>query len=77
MHLLDNDAIYFDSFGVEHVPKEIRLSIGNKNMQTNIFRAKANNSIMCGYFRTGFVDYMIAARKNVLPYDFKNYIKKQ
>ena len=39
---------------------------------------------MYGYFCIGFIDYMIAARKNVLPYDFKkndkiilNYIKKQ
>ena len=29
---------YFDSFGVEHVPKEIRKSIENKNIRTNIYR---------------------------------------
>ena len=24
---------YFDSFGVEHIPKEIRKSVGNKNVE--------------------------------------------
>ena len=31
----NNDAAYFDSFGVEHIPKEIRTLIGNKNITTN------------------------------------------
>ena len=35
--------IYFDSFGVEHVPKEIEKFIGHKNIKTNIFRIQANN----------------------------------
>ena len=30
------NVIYFDSFGVEHIPKEIRKFIGNKNITTNI-----------------------------------------
>ena len=30
------NVIYFDSFGVEHTPKEIRKFIGNKNITTNI-----------------------------------------
>ena len=34
----NNDAIYFDSCGVEHVPKEIKKFIENKNITTNIFR---------------------------------------
>ena len=50
LYLLNNDAIYFDSFGVEHVPKELGHFIGNKNIETNIYRIQANNSIMCGYF---------------------------
>ena len=29
----NNDVIYFDSFGVEHVPKEIKAFIGNKNIK--------------------------------------------
>ena len=32
-----NEIVYFDSFGVEHVPKEIKEFIGNKNIKANIF----------------------------------------
>ena len=50
--------MYFDSFGVEHIPKEIKKFIGNKNIITNIDRIQAYDSIMCGYFCTGFIDFM-------------------
>ena len=36
-YLQDNDVTYFDSFGVEHIPKEIKIFIGNKCIKTNIF----------------------------------------
>ena len=49
---------YFDSFGVEHIPKEIIKFIGNKKIITNIFRMQAYDSIMCGYFCTGFINFM-------------------
>ena len=45
-----NEIAYFDSFGVEHVPEEIKEFILNKNIETNFFRVQANNSVMCGYF---------------------------
>ena len=45
-----NEIVYFDSFGVEHVPEETKKFIGNRNIRANIFRVQANNSIMCGYF---------------------------
>ena len=32
-----NDFIYFDSFGVEHIPKEIKKFISNKNIKVSIF----------------------------------------
>ena len=49
---------YFDSFGVENIPKEIMKFIGNKNKITNIFRIRAYDSIMCGYFCIGFINFM-------------------
>ena len=58
----DNDVTYFDSFGVEHIPKEIKTFIGNKNIKTNIFRIQAYDSIMCGYFCIGFIDFMLAGK---------------
>ena len=58
-----NEIVYFDSFGVEHVPEEIKEFIGNKNIIANIFRVQANNSVMCGYFWIGFIDFMLAGKK--------------
>ena len=54
------ETTYFDSFGVEHVPKETEKFIVHKNIKTNIFRIQSNNSIMCGYFCTGFYDFTVA-----------------
>ena len=38
--------VYFDSFGVEHIPEEIKKFIGNKEIKANIFRLQAYDSIM-------------------------------
>ena len=35
---VNNNVTYFDSFGVEHIPKEIKAFIKNRNIKTNIFR---------------------------------------
>ena len=62
LYIQNNDVTYFDSFGVEHIPKEIITFIGNKNIKTNIFRIQAYDSIMCGYFCIGFIDFMLAGK---------------
>ena len=49
-----DNVTHFDSFGVAHIPKEIKKFIGNKNIKTNIYRIQANDSIMCGYLCIGF-----------------------
>ena len=49
---------YFDSFGVEHTPAEIKNFINNKNIIANIFRIQAYDSIMCGYFCIEFINFM-------------------
>ena len=61
------NVTYFDSFGVEHIPKEIRKFIGSKNIITNIYRILAHDSIMCGYFCIGFIDFMLKG-KSLLEY---------
>ena len=43
-----NNVIYFDSFGVEHIPKEIKKFSGNKNIISNIYRIQAYDLIRCG-----------------------------
>ena len=56
------EIFYFDSFGVEHIPEEIKELIGNKNIKANIFRVQANNSVICVYFCIGFIDFMLAGK---------------
>ena len=68
----NNNVTYFDSFGVEHIPKEIITFINNKNITKNIFRIQAYDSIMCGYFCIGFIDFLLAGKtlteyKNLFP----------
>ena len=58
---------YFDSFGVEHIPKEIMKFIACKKIITNIYRIQAYDSIMCGYFCIGFINFMFNG-KNVTDY---------
>ena len=58
-----SEIVYLDSFGVEHVPEEIKEFVGNKNIIANIFRVQANNSVMCGYFGIGFIDFMLEGKK--------------
>ena len=56
-----NSVTYFDSFGVEHISKEIKELIDSSlSITTNIFRIQAFDSIMCGYFCIGFIDFMLA-----------------
>ena len=72
-----NEIIYFDSFGVEHIPDEINKFVGSKNIKPNIFRVQANNSVMCGYFCIGFIAFMLAGKKLTdytnlfFPHNFK------
>ena len=58
-----NEIVYFDSFAVEYIPEEIKEFIRNKNIKANIFRVQENNSIMCGYFCIGFIDFILAGKK--------------
>ena len=71
LYVKDNNFTYFDSFGVEHIPKEIKPFINNnninKNITTNIFRIQAYDSVMCRYFCIGFIDFMLA-RKTLTEY---------
>ena len=70
-----NEAIYFDSFGIEHIPKEINKFINSdttkssslKRIKSNIFRIQAYDSIMCGYFCIEFINYMLKG-KTLLDY---------
>ena len=80
-----NEAIYFDSFGIEHISKEINKFINNDTtkssaiarIKSNIFRIQAYDSIMCEYFCIGFINYILKGKtlldytKLFSPNDFK------
>ena len=60
LYVNNKTVTYFDSFGVKDIPKEIINFIDNKNIITNIFRIQAYDSIMCGYFCIGFINFMFS-----------------
>ena len=82
-----NEIVYLSSFGIEHIPEEIKEFIDrrflnsftsqNKNIKANLFRVQANDSIISGYFWIGFIDFMLAGKNltdytNLFsPHDFK------
>ena len=56
----NNNVTYFDYFGVEHIPKEIKAFISRSlSLATNIFRIQAYNSILCGDFCIEFIYFML------------------
>ena len=62
MYALNNNVTYFDGFGVEHIPKEIKIFFDRFIVVANIFRIQAYDSVMCGYFFVVFIDFMIKGK---------------
>ena len=69
-----NKITYFESFGVEHIPKEIKKVISNKNVKTNVYRIQANDWMMWRYFCIGFIDFILKG-KSLL--DHTNYFSSK
>ena len=63
LYIKNNIFTYFDSFKVEHIPKEIKKFIKNRNIKKNIFRIQAYDSIMCGYFCIACIDFMLKGKR--------------
>ena len=61
-----NNVIYFDCFGVEHIPKVIKKFIGNENI-TNIYRIHSINNVWKLVTCNGFIDFII---KNKILLDY-------
>ena len=62
-----NTKTYFGSFGVEHVPIEIKKSINGiafkgSTITTNIFKIQTYESVMCKYFCIGFIYFMLKSK---------------
>ena len=50
LYLKRNNATYLGSFGIEHIPKEFKKFIGNKDMTTSIYGIQAYDSIISRHF---------------------------
>ena len=62
LYVNNKTATYFDSFGIEHISKEVKKFVNNKNIIAITFRIQAYDSVMCGYFCIGFIDYMFMGK---------------
>ena len=60
LYVNGENETYFDSFGVEHIPKEMKKFETNKAITTNIYRIQAYNSIE-------FMNFMLKS-KSFLDY---------
>ena len=65
MYVNPKNVTYFNSLGVEYIPKEIEKVIGNKNIITSIYGIQAFDSITCGYFCIGIIDLMLKGKRSI------------
>ena len=59
LYILNDNVTYFGSFAVEHIPKEIKKFVKASSITANIFRIRAYDSVMCGYFCIGFTNFFL------------------
>ena len=62
MYALNNNVTYFDSFGVVHILKEIKIFVDKYIVVANNFRIQAYDSVMCEYFCIGSIDFMLKGK---------------
>ena len=68
LYVNGNNKTYFNSFKVKHIPKEIKEFIGKKSITKHIYKTQAYNSIICGYFCIGLIDWFLLKGKSLLDY---------
>ena len=59
MYVVAENVTYFGSFKVQHILKEIRKFITNKNVTLTFCRILAYDLIMCKYICIAFIDFML------------------
>ena len=83
LHVNDDNLTYFDSFGVEHIPKQIRKIIGYESIITNTYGIQAYDPIMHGYFCIEFIYFMLKGKSSLeytnlfFPYNYEKSNKKE
>ena len=61
LYVNGDNITYFDSFGLQYIPKEVNIFI-HKKYHHKYLRNTANNSIICGYFCIGFLVFVLKGR---------------
>ena len=62
-----NPAVYFDSFGIQHIPEEVLKRNIDKSIYHNLFITQDDNSIMCGLYCIALIEYILGG-KTLLDY---------
>ena len=62
-----NTVIYFDSFRIKYIPQEVFKKIRDESVTHNTFRIKGNKYIMCGFYFSTYIEYMLPG-KTLLGY---------
>ena len=63
LYVNDENVTYLDSFGVEHIPKEIRKFIRNTKITMNIYRIQTYDRIMGWYLCIGFYGLVLKGKR--------------
>ena len=59
MYVNGDNVTYFNGFVVEYNDKENNNFIENKDIITNVHRIQVSYSLICGYFCTKFIEFML------------------
>ena len=62
LYILNDNVTYFDSFEVEHIPKEIKNFIKGSSITTNAFKIQAYDSVMSGCFCIEFINFILTGK---------------
>ena len=58
----NNDVTCFNSFAVEHIPKELKHLLTIKKLKQIFLEYEDMISVMCGYFCIGFIHFMFKGK---------------
>ena len=47
LYVNNGGVLYLNSFGIEHISKEVKKFVNNKNIIENIFKIQSYDSVMC------------------------------
>ena len=70
LYALIHNTTYFGSFGVEHIPKQVKIFIDKSIVIENVFSIQVYDSIICGYFSIRFIDFIFEG-KTLTNFSFK------